>query len=229
MSKPHTEINEEFVHHFIEILSEKTEEIKESFGGFSDLENNNPLNFVEKIIFPNGSGFREPGIIPPTDILHPSGFPYDAESGCDYLYGFTNSEFLAFLGNLCPTDLLIIIGLIAILIAQSLNLNELTVVSSILEGIAELLEVYQEMAEFQKGLKEEEQSKKQNQAIQQDFDFINQQLCLMQQQIIALQNQLQHKADSCKSPHTPTPYSSTSPTATGTPPPHSTHPQWPES
>lgn len=204
MSKGYTEINSDFVHDFIEVLSEKTDEIKESFGGFSDLENDNPLNFLGKMIFPNGGeDFRHSGMMPPTDILHPSGYSYGEDNDCDYLYGFTNSEFLAFLGNLCPTDFIIIMGLISILIAQSLNLNELTVVTTLLEGVSETLEVYQEIAEFQVGLKEGEETKEQNQAIQQDFAFINQQLCLMQQQINHLQNQLQTQNCSCTSPPKP--------------------------
>jgi len=205
MSKKYTEINEDFVHDFIETISQKAEEIKESFGSFSDLESDNPLNFIHRMIFPE-MDFRAAhvgGVMPP-GVMNPSGFDYVGEDcNKDYLYGFTNSEFIAFLGNLCSTEFIIIITLITILIAESLNTNELSVIALTMEGIGDSLELLAEYRELQESIENEEENCKQQEAMQQDFNYINQQLSLMQARITCLENQLQGKNCSCNGPHMP--------------------------
>lgn len=207
MSKDYKNINPEFVHDFIEVLSQKAEEIQDIFQVFSENETENPLYNFQKLIFPD-QDFREMpmgGMTPP--VLGPSGFNYKGEEGCDYLYGFTNSEFIAFLGRLCPTEFIIIMTLISILISQPLNLNELSIIALFMEGLGDQLELLAEFRSIQTDIKEEDEQKEQNEAIQQDFNYIFQQLCAMQERINCLENQLSHTDNPCKSPHTPTPCS----------------------
>lgn len=207
MDKKHSDKNQKEVHDFIEVLSQKAEEIKKDYEGVPPSEN--PLYFLNQLIFPDNdfrSADPEASTPPFFNTFSTSGFNYTGENEEDYCYGFTNSEFLAFVGQLCPLDFLIIMGLITTLIYQPLNFDELTVVFMIFNAISEMLEMLQMQAAFQNDLQQAEQSKAQGQALQQDFNSINQQLCRMQEQINCLQNQLLNKDNPCKSPHTPKPY-----------------------
>ncbi|MCL1948261.1 MAG: hypothetical protein FWF59_00790 [Turicibacter sp.] len=205
MEKSFMENHPGFIHDFIEILSQKAEEIKDAFGNFEGIDLENSHNFFEKAIFPDNDFRTMPmgGMTPP--FLGPSGFNYSDEEECEFLYGFTNSEFIAFLGQLCPTEFLIIVSLITILITQTLNMDELSVIALFFEGLGDQLELLVEYDSIQADIKEAEEQKAHNKANQQDFEYIFQQLVIMQGQIKSLENQLAIAKGSDKSAHTPTP------------------------
>lgn len=197
-------MNEAFVHDFIEVISEKAEEIKCNLSSFGKFKEDNPLDFIQKIIFPDADmrGFNESfskGKVPP---CNPSGFDYTANLSQQYCYGFTNSEFLAFIAGLSPVEYLIVISLIAVIITEPLNLRETVVTYTLMNSIATVMDVLESQESFQAAVSGAATTRQQQIAIQQDFDFLMGQVQCMQQQIKSLESQLQQ----CITPHKPKPY-----------------------
>ena len=62
-------------------------------------------------------------------------YNYASASSQNYSYGFTNSEFFAFIGNLDPVEYILVITVVAIIIGVELNVFERQIVGGTLVDI----------------------------------------------------------------------------------------------
>jgi len=67
-------------------------------------------------------------------------YTYKSEEPKTYLYEFTNSRFLYFLGNLTPKQYLVFITLIALLITEDLNSTEAKIVYAFISNVADTVQ-----------------------------------------------------------------------------------------
>lgn len=90
----------------------------------------------------------------------------------DYHYGFTNSKFIYFLGNLTPKEYLLFITLIALLITEDLNETEAKIVYAFTSNVADTMQTIVEQEIILSKYKHNVDSKKLNQALHHDFETI---------------------------------------------------------
>lgn len=119
-----------------------------------------------------------------------SQFSYVDQKKAHYLYGFTNSEFLAFFGNLNSIEYVIVLTIIALLISANLNRFERVVVYDIFLGISNVMESLVGQDAFLKSLEDEKESDARNQALQTDFDYLYDELNRLQAEIVRLKAQI---------------------------------------
>lgn len=123
-------------------------------------------------------------------IAHQTSFNYAGSTKTNYRYGFTNSEFFAFIANLDPVEYVIVIAIITIIIAVQLNLFEKQVISGALVDIGVSLGNMVEQELFQLARQNEMNNRQRNQAEQTDFDTLYEDVNRLQAQINALKEQL---------------------------------------
>ena len=123
-------------------------------------------------------------------IAHQTSFNYAPSETTTYRYGFTNSEFFAFIANLDPVEYVIVIAIITIIIAVQLNIFEKQVISGALVDIGVSLGNMVEQELFQSARQNEINNRERNQAEQTDFDTLYEDINRLQAQINALKEQL---------------------------------------
>ena len=123
-------------------------------------------------------------------IAHQTSFNYAGSTTTNYRYGFTNSEFFAFIANLDPVEYVIVIAIITIIIAVQLNVFEKQVISGALVDIGVSLGNMVEQELFQSARQNEINNRERNQAEQTDFDTLYEDVNRLQAQINALKEQL---------------------------------------
>ena len=123
-------------------------------------------------------------------IAHQTSFNYAPSDTPTYRYGFTNSEFFAFIANLDPVEYVIIIAIITIIIGVQLNVFEKQVISGALVDIGVSLGNMVEQELFQSSRQNEINNRERNQAEQTDFDTLYEDVNRLQAQINTLKEQL---------------------------------------
>ncbi|WP_230310418.1 hypothetical protein [Turicibacter sanguinis] len=129
-------------------------------------------------------------ISPDTFLLGSSNYEYYSPDKTNYLYGFTNSEFFAFIGALDPIEYILVITVISILIATQLNTNEQQLVGGALIDIGVTIGNIVEQTLFQQARQNEINTKKRQTAFQTDISNIYNSLVTLQEEINALRDEL---------------------------------------
>ena len=129
-------------------------------------------------------------ISPDTFLLGSSNYEYYSPDKTNYLYGFTNSEFFAFIGALDPIEYILVITVISILIATQLNTNEQQLVGGALIDIGVTIGNIVEQTLFQQARQNEINTKKRQAAFQTDISNIYNSLVTLQEEINALRDEL---------------------------------------
>lgn len=68
---------------------------------------------------------------------------YDYNKGEEerkYCYGFTDSQFLSFLGNMAPKSYLVFVTLTGVLITENLNHNEMRIIYAFISNVADTIQ-----------------------------------------------------------------------------------------
>lgn len=123
-------------------------------------------------------------------IDHRTSYNYAPDNAVSYQYGFTNSEFFAFIANLDPVEFILTITVITILIAVNLNVFEKQVVSAALVDIGVTLGNMVQQELFQSARQNEANTNERNEALQNDLDTLYNDIDQLQAQINALRQQL---------------------------------------
>ena len=112
------------------------------------------------------------------------------ESGCQYRYKFTNSEFLAFIAGLDPIEYLIVSTLLAILISLNFNNEELIVLYQFTDTITDTLQILVQQELIQEKTKEEKEEKGKDEQLEEDFTYLNNEILQLQNRIKELESHL---------------------------------------
>lgn len=123
-------------------------------------------------------------------IAHRTAFNYAPPQTTTYCYGFTNSEFFAFIGSLDPVEYILVVTVIAIIIGVELNVFERQIVGGALVDIGVTLGNMVEQELFQQARQNESQNRARYEAEQTDFDNLYEDIDLLQAQIDAIKEQL---------------------------------------
>ncbi|AMC08046.1 hypothetical protein [Turicibacter sp. H121] len=123
-------------------------------------------------------------------IAHRTAFDYAPQQTTTYCYGFTNSEFFAFIGSLDPVEYILVITVIAIIIGVELNVFERQIVGGALVDIGVTLGNMVEQELFQTARQNEAASRQRNEAEQTDFDNLYNDIDVLQAEIDAIKQQL---------------------------------------
>ena len=123
-------------------------------------------------------------------IAHGTGFDYAPPQTTTYCYGFTNSEFFAFIGSLDPVEYILVVTVIAIIIGVELNVFERQIVGGALVDIGVTLGNMVEQELFQTARQNEIASRQRNEAEQTDFDNLYNDIDVLQAEIDAIKQQL---------------------------------------
>lgn len=89
-----------------------------------------------------------------------------------YLYGFTNSKFIYFLGTMDPRAYLVFVTLIALLILEDLNDYESKIVYAFLANVSDSMQSVIEQEIIIDAYNVQEAERAQNAALQKDFEII---------------------------------------------------------
>lgn len=123
-------------------------------------------------------------------ILHRTSFDYAPQQTTTYRYGFTNSEFFAFIGSLDPVEYILVVTVIAIIIGVELNVFERQIVGGALVDIGVTLGNMVEQELFQSARQNEARTRQRNEAEQTDFDNLYTDIDILQAEIDAIKQQL---------------------------------------
>ena len=123
-------------------------------------------------------------------IAHRTAFNYAPPQTTPYRYGFTNSEFFAFIGSLDPVEYILVVTVIAIIIGVELNVFERQIVGGALVDIGVTLGNMVEQELFRQARQNEGQNRARYEAEQTDFDTLYDDIDLLQAQIDAIKEQL---------------------------------------
>ena len=89
-----------------------------------------------------------------------------------YLYEFTNSRFIYFLGNLTPKQYLVFITLIGLLITEDLNTTEAKIVYAFISNVADTVQTIVEQEVILFNYNHAKATRELNNALHQDFETI---------------------------------------------------------
>lgn len=123
-------------------------------------------------------------------IAHGTGFDYASPQTTTYSYGFTNSEFFAFIGSLDPVEYILVVTVIAIIIGVELNVFERQIVGGALVDIGVTLGNMVEQELFQRARQNEAASRQRNEAEQTDFDTLYNDIDVLQAEVDAIKQRL---------------------------------------
>ena len=123
-------------------------------------------------------------------ILHRTSFDYAPPQTTTYRYGFTNSEFFAFIGSLDPVEYILVVTVIAIIIGVELNVFERQIVGGAFVDIGVTLGNMVEQELFQTARQNEVRTRQRNEAEQTDFDNLYNDIDTLQAEINAIKQQL---------------------------------------
>ena len=105
-----------------------------------------------------------------------SDFTYKKEAPRTYLYGFTDSKFIYFLGTLEPKAYLVFITLIALIITEDLNDTEAKIIYAFISNIADTMLTLVEQEVILLNYKRSKESRELGNALHHDFETIYAQL-----------------------------------------------------
>lgn len=123
-------------------------------------------------------------------IVHRTSYNYASASSQNYSYGFTNSEFFAFIGNLDPVEYILVITVVAIIIGVELNVFERQIVGGTLVDIGVTLGNMVEQELFRSARRNEIVNRQRNEAEQNDFDTLYDSIDQLQAEIDRLKEQI---------------------------------------
>ena len=125
-------------------------------------------------------------------LMGSSNYQYTSgdSSSHNYKYGFTDSEFFAFIASLDPIEYILVITVIAIIIATQLNVNERQLLGGALIDIGVTIGNIVEQEFFQRARKNEIVTRQRHEALQCDIENIYRSLVLLQDEINELNGQL---------------------------------------
>jgi len=93
-----------------------------------------------------------------------------------YVYEFTNSKFIYFLGTLDPKAYLVFVTLIGLLITEDLNVTETKIIYAFISNIADTIQTLVEQEIILQNFRHSRATYEINTALQQDFETIYAQL-----------------------------------------------------
>ncbi|MDE5977214.1 MAG: hypothetical protein K2G70_01940 [Turicibacter sp.] len=125
-------------------------------------------------------------------IAHRTSFDYTPPPSPKRNYGFTNSEFFAFIGSLDPVEYILVITIIAIIIGVELNVFERQIVGGALVDIGVTLGNMVEQELFRQARENESRSRQRDEAEQTDFDNLYNGIDQLQAQIDELKQLLKN-------------------------------------
>lgn len=205
--------NDEAMHQFIDLLTDKVEEMQSIINSTSLTSDQSPddPDFASQIDpndvrdanttsnsqastkrFTNvNKGVAENSGQSSAGIMHRTKFNYAPDPAPNYLYGFTNNEFFAFIGSLDPVEYILVITVIAIIIGVELNVYEMQIVGGALVDIGVTLGNMVEQEVFQSARQNDIRSRQHDEAEQTDFDTLYNNIDALQAEIDALKKQLE--------------------------------------
>lgn len=196
----------DLVEKMVKTLSDKKDQFKDMVekSGFAFSESNDPkvnfneldsiieqLNVDESMERSPLKGAFEAYLFNEAAAEEEKTFDYvNGESECHYRYGFTNSEFLAFIASLDPIEYFIVIVILSIIIYRNFNLLELELIFLFLNNFTDAVEIIIDQALFQQTLKEEAEAEEHKHALQEDFTYLNNKIIELQETIKQLEKKL---------------------------------------
>ena len=99
-------------------------------------------------------------------------FTYKSDEPKTYLYEFTNSRFIYFLGKLTPKQYLIFISLIALLITEDLNTTEAKIIFAFISNVADTIQTIVEQEVILFNYNNTKANRELRNAIHHDFETI---------------------------------------------------------
>ena len=102
-----------------------------------------------------------------------SGFEYFENNPPKYLYEFTNSKFLYYIGTLDSITYLVVITIIAIAISEGMNRTEREVIFGLFLDIGDAMETIVDQDTIRVELEDKRENDERNRALQTDFDHLN--------------------------------------------------------
>jgi len=89
-----------------------------------------------------------------------------------YLYGFTDSRFIHFLGHLTPKEYLLFVTIIGLLIVEDRNETEAKILYAFISNVADTMQTIVEQEVILSKYKHNNEAAKLNNALHQDFELI---------------------------------------------------------
>ena len=118
-----------------------------------------------------------------------SGYTYKRkEPKQAYLYGFTNSRFIYFLGIMDPRTYLIFVTLIALLILEDLNQTEGKIIFAFISNVADSMQTIIEQEVILNSYNLKVFQREQGKALQKDFDTLYSEINRLKKEISHLQS-----------------------------------------
>ena len=105
-----------------------------------------------------------------------------------YLYGFTDSKFIYFLGKLDPRSYLIFVTLIALLILEDLNETESKIIFAFLSNVSDAMQTIVEQEVILNSYHLKVFQRDQGAALQNDFDTLYSQINQLKREVRQLKN-----------------------------------------
>ena len=110
-------------------------------------------------------------------------YNYKKEEKQQYLYSFTNSKFIYFLGTLDPKSYLIFVTLIGLLIIEDLNQTETKIVFAFISNIADTMQTLVEQEVILESYKTAVEARELGNALNQDLETIYTELDKIKQKL----------------------------------------------
>jgi len=110
-------------------------------------------------------------------------FTYKKGEAPTYLYEFTNSKFIYFLGNLDPKSYLVFVTLIALLIVEDLNDTEAKIIYAFISNIADTMQTLIEQEIILANYKRTKEFRELNNALHHDFETIYAELAKIKERL----------------------------------------------
>ena len=108
-----------------------------------------------------------------TDSLSRPEYTYKKEEPKrSYLYGFTDSRFIYFLGNLNPKEYLLFVTVVGLLIVEDLNETEAKIIFAFLSNVTDTIQTVVEQEVILSKYKHNKEARDLNNALHHDFETI---------------------------------------------------------
>ena len=100
-----------------------------------------------------------------------------------YLYGFTNSKFIHFLGHLTPKEYLLFVTVIGLLIVEDRNETEAKILYAFISNVADTMQTLVEQEIILSKYQHNNEAVKLNNALHQDFETIYEELAKIKKKL----------------------------------------------
>lgn len=117
-----------------------------------------------------------------------SGFTYKAEEEKPYLYGFTNSKFIYFLGTLEPRAYLVFVTLIGLLILEDLNDAESKILYAFISNVGNAMQAIIEQQIIVNSYSVLKNERAQGDALQKDFEILYSEIARLKKEMSHLKS-----------------------------------------